>query len=437
MRPAVSIVIPVWRDVTVAGAAAESSGGDAAEIIAAGSWEDAGDVAQAGAQAGGMRWVFARRGRGQQMNAGAAAASGDWLLFLHADTRLPRGWLDEIQAAGAHGCGAGCFRLGIDAKGWRPRLWEHLVRLRVALGTLPYGDQAVFVRRDLFVSLGGFRDLPLMEDVEFVLRVRRATRLWKARRAVRTSGRRWEAEGWFRRSVKNLVLVSRYRLGTDVRRLARAYTGRRQGVAAMLARAPSATGKTRLGATGPELRRALLLDTWDAVRESGLDAALLFTPEEAAAECATLVPGPDRLPLLAPQHGHDLGARMHAASADLFAAAYERVVLIGSDLPTLPPDRLREADSALRDGADVVLGPSDDGGYYLVGLRAPQPALFRDIQWGAPDVFTRTLARARSLGLRVATIGSWYDVDSAGDLDRVAREQTRRGARTRDAIAKR
>ncbi len=88
------------------------------------------------------------------------------------------------------------FRFGIAAAGWRPRVWEWLVRLRVAVLTLPYGDQGLFVRRDLFEALGGYRDMPLMEDVDFVRRVRERTIIWKAAPAVSTSARRWERDGW-------------------------------------------------------------------------------------------------------------------------------------------------------------------------------------------------------------------------------------------------
>lgn len=434
-QPFVSVVIPARGDIEGAVHAAESASGDRVEIISVAAWEDAEDVERARSATGHMRWLFARRGRGNQMNAGAAVANGEWLLFLHADSRLPSGWLEEIKAAAARGHAAGCFRLSIAAAGWRPRTCEWGVRLRVGLLTLPYGDQGIFVRRDLFKALGGYRDMPLMEDVDFIRRVRRRTPLWKGTRAVATSARRWELDGWFQRSATNVTLVSRYRLGADVRRLARAYMGHAETVVAVLARAPSLPGKTRLDGSTPELRRALLLDTWDAVLEGSWDAALIFTPEQAAAECAALTRGSTRQPLLAPQAGGDLGVRMSAAFRELFAAGYLRVILIGSDLPTLPADRLREAERALRRDADLVLGPAEDGGYYLVGLTRNADAIFSGISWGAPDVFVQTKARAVAAGLRVQTAGSWYDVDLPADLQRVAETAGSRGARTKHLLA--
>lgn len=430
MRPFVSVVIPVWRDVEGAAHAAASVSDEEVEIIAVAAWEDAAVVERARRSTSQIRWLFARRGRGNQMNAGAAVATGEWLLFLHADSRLPPAWLQEIRRAAAGGCRAGCFRLGIAARGWRPRAWEWLVRLRVALLTMPYGDQGLFVRRELFDALGGYRDIPLMEDVDFVRRARERTRIWKGRRPVLTSARRWEREGWFRRSARNLTLVSRYRLGADVRQLARAYMGHAEAAVAVLARAPSAPGKTRLGASTAELRGALLLDTWDAAQDGSWDAALVFTPAESAVECADLTVGSRRPPLLVPQAGDELGARMVAAFRELFAAGYLRVILIGSDLPTLPAERLHDADRALQQGADVVLGPSEDGGYYLVGLTQSRETIFSDMTWGTPDVYRETKRRAEEAGLRVETIPSWYDVDSPEDLQRVV-ATTARGTRTR------
>jgi rSAM/selenodomain-associated transferase 2/rSAM/selenodomain-associated transferase 1 len=433
-EPFVSVVIPVWRDVAGAAGAAASASGEEVEIIAAAAWEDADAVGTARGAGERLRWVFARRGRGNQMNVGAAAAAGEWLLFLHADSALPQGWLHDIRSAAKAGCAAGCFRFGLAAAGWRPRLWERLVALRVRLFDLPYGDQGLFVRRDLFEAVGGYPDMALMEDVELVRRIRRRTPLYKAASAVVTSARRWERDGWFRRSATNVTNLLRYQLGADVRQLARHYTGTSEAVVGVMARAPSVPGKTRLGRSTEALRRALLLDTWDVVARGAWDAALVFMPSEAAEESAALVRPVGGTPLLLPQSGGDLGERMSAAFRQLFAAGYARVILIGSDLPSLPPSRIADADHALRRGADVVFGPAEDGGYYLIGLSRPTDLLFSGIAWGGPDVLRQTVARARAAGWRVETIDPWYDVDSPADLARIANEPDARASRTRQLL---
>jgi rSAM/selenodomain-associated transferase 1 len=115
-----------------------------------------------------------------------------------------------------------------------------------------------------------------------------------------------------------------------------------------------------------------------------------------------------------PQRGADLGERMHGALAELLAEG-AAAVLIGSDHPTLPSAFLEEAFRLLAD-ADVVLGPSLDGGYYLVGTRRPQPRLFEGIAWSTPGVLDQTLERIRGASLRAAFLPPWYDVDTAADL---------------------
>ena len=129
-----------------------------------------------------VRWIEAPRGRARQMNAGAAIATGDWLLFLHADTRLPPNWRGAIAAADADPrVSIGCFRFALDSTSPFARVIELGVRLRVAAFRLPYGDQALFVRRERFRQSGGYADVPIMEDVELVQRLRRQGRLFVGR----------------------------------------------------------------------------------------------------------------------------------------------------------------------------------------------------------------------------------------------------------------
>ena len=117
---------------------------------------------------GDVRLLSSPPGRGRQMNVGALAAGGRWFLFLHADTRLPRHWLDEIRRADADpSIVGGSFRFQLDSDAWQARLIESGVRRRVRWLDLAYGDQALFVRRDAFQAIGGYREWPLMEDVEF------------------------------------------------------------------------------------------------------------------------------------------------------------------------------------------------------------------------------------------------------------------------------
>lgn len=178
----------------------------------------------------GIEWMESPRGRGIQQNTGAESATGAWLLFVHADSELPDGWRNELRlVAGRDSARWGCFRFGLDATAWQARVIEWGVALRVRWWSLPYGDQGLFVRRDAFQSVGGFPPYPLMEDVALVGRLRRRFGPpFRSRLQVRTSARRWQRDGWWRRTAVNLSVLLRYLTGVAPERLVRPYD-RRQG----------------------------------------------------------------------------------------------------------------------------------------------------------------------------------------------------------------
>ncbi len=124
------------------------------------------------------------------------------------------------------------------------------------------------------------------------------------------------------------------------------------------------------------------------------------------------------------QRGRDLGERMAAAFEDIFSRGARSVVIFGSDSPTLPPQYARRAFEVLA-GADVVLGPAEDGGYYLIGCRQFSSELFRDVAWSTPSTFDQTLANARRIGYRAAVLEPWFDLDEWKDLRRIAGDADR------------
>ena len=223
----VSIVIPVLRDTAELDrllAAGSAAADDAAvEVIVVNGDAGDGSLAALGERHPAVRWVASAPGRGRQMNAGAAVASGRWLLFLHADTRLDDRWLQALRQAEACGAAGGAFRFTLDSPRRAARLIERGVAWRTRWLALPYGDQGLFVRRDAFEKLEGYRPYPLMEDVDLVRRLRRHGTLHLSPVPIRTSARRWERDGWIRRSLRNLALVALYFGGVSPDRLARRY----------------------------------------------------------------------------------------------------------------------------------------------------------------------------------------------------------------------
>jgi rSAM/selenodomain-associated transferase 2 len=227
MPPAVTVVIPVLCDAHAASAllAGLPPAPEVDVIVVDGGADPRLEpivAAYREHKGGGVTLLRATTGRACQMNAGAAAATGEWILFLHADCSLPTGWLPAITGLDRDVIG-GWFRFALDDPAWQARVIERLTAWRVKLLLLPYGDQGVFVRRQVFEQLRGFRELPLMEDVEFVRRLVRAGRVASLPLPLRTSARRWRRDGWFRRSTTNLLLVTSYFLGLNPERLARWY----------------------------------------------------------------------------------------------------------------------------------------------------------------------------------------------------------------------
>ena len=183
------------------------------------------------ARAAGARVVAAPRGRGSQLAAGAQAARGEWLLFLHADCRLEAGWAEKarafMKAPGAAGR-AGYFELRLDDPRKAARRLERIVAWRSRLLGLPWGDQGLLISRRLLESVGGFRPLPVMEDVDLVRRLGRA-RLKPIAASILASARPYRQGGYLRRPLRNLFCLALYFLGAPADRIARMYGEPREG----------------------------------------------------------------------------------------------------------------------------------------------------------------------------------------------------------------
>lgn len=168
------------------------------------------------------RLIEAPRGRARQMNAGAAAADGDVLLFLHADTRLPGSALDDIRAALDTEANAGIFRLRFDRRS--PLLDFYAAATALRIPAITFGDRGLFIRSDVFAKAGGFDDVPLFEDVMLIRRLARIGRFTFLPSFVTTSARRFEERGALRQQVQNALLWLGFMIGMPPHRLARFYT---------------------------------------------------------------------------------------------------------------------------------------------------------------------------------------------------------------------
>ena len=174
------------------------------------------------ADATGARIVSAPRGRGSQMRMAAETARGEWLLFLHADTALSPEWVEAAREHMRLDSGrAGFFRLRFDARGAAPAIVAGWANLRGRLG-LPYGDQGLLIHRALYREVGGFPDIPLMEDVA-IARALGRRRLAMLDAEALTSADKYERNGWLRQGARNLTTLGRYAIGVRPDRLVRTY----------------------------------------------------------------------------------------------------------------------------------------------------------------------------------------------------------------------
>jgi rSAM/selenodomain-associated transferase 1 len=169
-----------------------------------------------------------------------------------------------------------------------------------------------------------------------------------------------------------------------------------------------------------DLYRAFLLDTLELADSLSWERTSLVHPRGDGPALDALL-ARSRVELLE-QRGVGLGDALGYAFAHHFANAFDAAVLIGSDNPTLAAGPVQAACERLQAGADLTIGPTLDGGYYLIGMRQPHLGVFSDIDWSSPRVYGQTLARALDLGLDVQPVEEWYDVDEPDDLERLARE---------------
>ncbi len=219
----VSVIVPVLNEETTIGAALDSlgeSGADEILVVDGGSEDRTTDICARR----NCRLLRAERGRARQMNAGAAAATGDAFVFLHADSRLGEGAVRRaVEALATPGVVGGAFRLRLAPGGVPARLVSLAINLRSRLLRAATGDQALFVRRDAFFAAGGFPDIPFLEDVAMWRRLGAVGRLVIDRPCVTTSSRRFVESGWLRTVLAMWRIRVMYRLGASPDRLKRVY----------------------------------------------------------------------------------------------------------------------------------------------------------------------------------------------------------------------
>lgn len=392
------------------------------------------DATRALALAAGATVVPSETGRGVQLRSGANAARGEWLFFIHSDSRLGGRAIDEAARfiSSATSSEFAHFALEYEGRGPFLRAIEIGQRLRERLFGLVYGDQGLLVSRSLYDESGGYPTWPIMEDVGLVDQLHRAGRRTALGATIRTSPRRYQEEGAIRAWLRNLVLISRFRLGAAPEKLVKHYAPRRatkprpgdpQGaecptVAIFVKEPVAGRVKTRLAADigDREALRIYMSIAAATVREltRGPWRVVVFVdppdPDSLVTVREWLGAGLD----VRPQQVTDLGGRMAAAIAECLVDS-NAVCVVGSDIPDITVHTMRDAFEQL-ESSDVVFGPATDGGYYLTGMSRSHPSLFAGIEWSTEHVLEDSLARTEEAGLRVSLLSAKRDVDRLPDV---------------------
>lgn len=387
--------------------------------------------------------LYSERGRAKQMNCGAKAARGDILLFLHADTTLPNNAAQLITAALSTSCW-GRFNVRLSGQSFQLRIIETLMNWRSCLTGICTGDQAIFVTTEAFKQIGGYTDIPLMEDIVISRTLKKLSPPSCIKTTVTTSSQRWEEKGILRTVLFMWTLRLKFFLGTPAKLLVEHYypkhsvrspekinacreSNKLADNTALLvfSKAPiSGNVKTRLipdiGANNACALHALLTHhtLQKLTHNQQLAMQLWVDPDNLehpfVKGCAT-----DFQISIHQQQGHDLGERMNHACRQTLQTC-NAVILVGTDCPMLDKHIINNVLINLENN-DAVLIPAIDGGYVLLALSRHHHKLFENIEWGTDRVLSQSLERLMTLGWKYYLFDAQRDLDDRADLEHFSR----------------
>jgi len=366
--------------------------------------------------------TISQPGRAHQMNAASKLATGDWLLFLHADTVLPDNWASQLNNNHQWGF------FPVQLSGQHPffDVIKKAINLRSRLSSIGTGDQTLFFKRSFFKLLQGFPLIPIMEDIAICKKARQWHKPNIAKDPVVTSSRRWEKNG----IAKTIILMWRLRfaywLGADPARLHQIYYPnlsphkepavqlKPTPVIQVFAKPPiEGKVKTRLipdiGAVkATHVFRHCLTYTLDLLRLSGCNYQIWLSEET---QDSVFQHQAYHL-----QQGNSLGDKMlFALQSELLAQPNNKVILIGSDCLDLNQSHFDQALNAL-DTNDIVLLPTFDGGFALIGCRVIDAEIFDHVEWSSRGVLEQTINNAKLLNYQVHLLQTVRDIDTLSDL---------------------
>jgi len=361
-------------------------------------------------------------GRGIQLNTGAKAANGDIFLFLHADTFLPKNAFDLLDEYFTNHENNICrFSLGFDFNHRLLDLYSSLSKYDTPFTR--FGDSAVIVRKSFFEKLKGFSNRDIFEDVDFLSRSAKYGRINILNATVNSSARRLIKDGIIERQLYNTLLFIGYIFNINQQTLSKLYNNtisksETNSIIIFLRFPKLGEVKTRLAKTTSSefaLRfyKSCSENLVKNVKRIPRINRFVFYSNKNEKENVNKWLG-NKL-FFAPQEGDDLGIRMKNAFEKVFSTGTQKAIIVGTDIPDLSKNIILDAFNSLNNN-DVVIGPSKDGGYYLLGIKKMYPELFEDIEYSTSNVFSQTLTRVNRLNLSYHLHTELMDIDTKEDL---------------------
>lgn len=369
-----------------------------------------------------VKLVNSKPGRGVQLVSGVNASAGDILIFLHGDTFFPENGLQLIEESFKKGIKAATFRMKFDEDKCLYNLYGWFTKFDSVFSS--FGDQCIVVDREIYTRTGGFPEWQIFEDVEFLRKVRKETKIKSLPGYVITSARRFEKNGIVKQQLLNFFMIIGFYLGIDHLRLKEIYAGKKRckkkSAVVLFTKMPEkGKVKTRLAEkignqNAVDFYKVCCENCFEKIREIKSVSKYVFINEnENSSEVQNWIGNEFNIEV---QAGKDLGEKLFNACIDIFSKKYDKIVILGTDIPDISSDIIQKAFTAL-DESDFVIGPSDDGGYYLIGMNQLNKEIFENINWSTEKVLEQTIKKIKNGRYTYTTLTRLKDIDYLEDLE--------------------
>ncbi|GAB4133885.1 MAG: hypothetical protein Fur0015_07110 [Ignavibacteriales bacterium] len=360
--------------------------------------------------------------RGEQLIEGTKIANGDIYVFLHADTLLPENWYELLNDYFNENVNQVCrFKLNFDIKHWILDRYKFFSKYDSIFSR--FGDMCICIRKNFYNEIKGFSSLKIFEDVELLQRITKIKKIDVLNADVITSARTFIRFGLIRQQIFNGIMIFKYLLGFRKFIISNKYYNRKEkkkksSIIVFVKYPEEGKVKTRLAATIGNKNATILykkiseqiIQSIQQIKKS--NKYIFFS--DINDEKRILKWLGDRF-FYSVQEGHDLGEKMSNAFRKVFSHNAKKAIIVGSDVPELSKDIINKALQQL-DDFDVVVGPSVDGGYYLLGMKNYFPFLFEDIKFSSENVLSETIKKIQAKNLSYVLLEKLRDIDTENDL---------------------